>query len=114
MRCLGILSSARSAGSYNRLYCYSPENYPLRKMLFRIGLERMILKTAVGPCKKVQDFDPEPLDTGVEHSQKVKATPASRGSGSKDCALLPASTAVFRLRERIPQTTSLMRVNPPK
>ena len=29
-----------------------------------------ILKTAVGPRKKVQDFDPEPLDAGVEHSQK--------------------------------------------
>ena len=57
------------------------------------------LKTAVGSCKKVQDFDPEPLDAGVEHSQKVKATPASRGSGSKDCAFLPASTAVFRINE---------------
>ena len=31
----------------------------------------IILKTAVGPRKKVQDFDPEPLDAGVEHSQKV-------------------------------------------
>src|SRR3990170_3982300 len=55
------------------------------------------LKTAVGPCKKVQDFAPEPLDAGVEHSQKVKATTESRGSGSKDCAFLPAQTAVFRL-----------------
>jgi len=30
----------------------------------------IILKTAVGPCKKVQDFDPEPFDAGVEHSKK--------------------------------------------
>ncbi|HKY99629.1 MAG TPA: hypothetical protein VJ112_00510 [Rhabdochlamydiaceae bacterium] len=57
----------------------------------------MILKTAVGPRKKVQDFGPEPLDAVVEHSQKVKATSASRGSGSKDCAFLPAPTAVFRM-----------------
>ena len=62
-------------------------------------LDHFNLKTAVGPCKKVQDFDPEPLDAGVEHSQKVKATTASRGSGSKDCAFLPASTAVFRFKE---------------
>ena len=41
------------------------------------------LKTAVGPCK---------------HSQKVKATPAARDSWSKDCAFLPASTAVFRFK----------------
>ena len=27
----------------------------------------------------------------------MKATPASRGSGSKDCAFLPAPTAVFRI-----------------
>ena len=47
----------------------------------------------------MQDFDSESLDAGVEHSQKVKATPASRGSGSKDCAFLPASTAVFRLKQ---------------
>ena len=29
------------------------------------------LEMAVGPSKKVQDFDPESLDAGVEHSQKV-------------------------------------------
>jgi len=57
----------------------------------------MILKTAVEPCKKAQSFDPESLDAGVEHPQEVKATPASRDSGSKDCAFLPASTAVFRM-----------------
>ena len=33
------------------------------------------LKTAVGPRKKVQDFDPEPLDAGVEHSQKGPFSP---------------------------------------
>src|SRR3989337_243449 len=60
-------------------------------------LIKINLKTAVGPCKKVQDFDSESLDAGVEHFQKVKATPASRDSGSKDCAFLPASTAVFRM-----------------
>jgi len=61
-----------------------------------------ILKTAVGPCEKAQDFDPESLDAGVEHSQEVKAAPASRDSGSKDCAFLPASTAVFRFMQRGP------------
>jgi len=62
----------------------------------------MILKTAVGPCKKVQDFDPESIVAGVEHSRKVKATPAARGSGPKDCAFLPASTAVFRMMKTLP------------
>jgi len=60
----------------------------------------MILETAVGPCKKVQDFDSESLGTGVEHSREVKATPVPRDSGSKDCAFLPASTAVSRLNKQ--------------
>jgi len=34
----------------------------------------MILETAVEPRKKVQDFEPQLLAAGVEHSQKVKAT----------------------------------------
>src|SRR3990172_5449030 len=29
------------------------------------------LKTAVGPCKKVQDFDHKPIDARVEHPQEV-------------------------------------------
>ena len=64
------------------------------------------LEMAVGPRKKVQDFDPESLDAGVEHSQKVKEPPASRGSGSKDCAFLSAPTVVSRLNHK--RNTSIM------
>ena len=55
------------------------------------------LETAVGPRKKVQDFESESLTIGVEHSQKVKATPSVSDYGSKDCAFCPDPTAVSRL-----------------
>ena len=57
-----------------------------------------ILETAVGPGKKVQDFESESLMIGVEHSQKVKATPIISDYGSKDCAFLPDPTAVSRFK----------------
>ena len=56
----------------------------------------MILETAVEPRKKAQDFESELFAVGVEHSQKVKATPTANDCGSKDCALFPDSTAVSR------------------
>ena len=54
------------------------------------------LETAVGPRQKVQDFESESLTIGVEHSQKVKATPRVSDYGSKDCAFCPDPTAVSR------------------
>ena len=51
------------------------------------------LETAVGPRQKVQDFESESLTIGVEHSQKVKATPSVSDYGSKDCAFCPDPTA---------------------
>ena len=59
----------------------------------------IILETAVEPRKKVQDFEPQLLAAGVEHSQKVKATPAASDCGSEDCAFIPDSTAVSRLNK---------------
>ena len=56
------------------------------------------LETAVGPSQKVQDFESESLAIGVEHSQKVKATPIASDYGSKDCAFWPDPTAVSRLK----------------
>src|SRR3990172_3769330 len=61
---------------------------------------RINLKTAVGPCKKAQSFDPEPLDAGVAFTFWECSTPASRGSGSKSCTFLHDPTAVFRLMGR--------------
>src|SRR3990172_10228250 len=58
---------------------------------------RINLKTAVGPCKKAQSFDPEPLDAGVAFTFWECSTPASRGSGSKSCTFLHGPTAVFRI-----------------
>src|SRR3990172_327163 len=58
---------------------------------------RINLKTAVGPCKKAQSFDPEPLDAGVAFTFWECSTPASRGSGSKSCTFLHGPTAVFRM-----------------
>src|SRR3990172_4935242 len=54
------------------LACLIIRNYKKTSLVFHKNRKRTFfnLKTAVGPRKKVQDFDPEPLDAGVEHSQK--------------------------------------------
>ena len=57
----------------------------------------MNLETAVGPSKKVQDFEPESPAMGVEHSLMVKATTGAGDYGSKDCTFLPDPTAVSRI-----------------
>src|SRR3972149_842180 len=57
----------------------------------------IILKTAVEAGKKAQSFDPESLDAGVAFTSWGCSTPASRDSGSKDCAFLHDSTAFFRI-----------------
>jgi kynurenine formamidase len=59
------------------------------------------LETAIGPRQKVQDFESESLTIGVEHSQKVKATPSVSDYGSKDCTFCPDPTAVSRLKFRV-------------
>jgi hypothetical protein len=61
------------------------------------------LETAVGPRQKVQDFESELLTVGVEHSQKVKATPSVSDYGSKDCAFCPDPTAVSRFMQKWPR-----------
>ena len=48
----------------------------------------------------MQDFESESLTIGVEHSQKVKATPSVSDYGSKDCAFCPDPTAVSRIIPR--------------
>jgi TrmH family RNA methyltransferase len=57
------------------------------------------LETAVGPRQKVQDFESKSLTIGVEHSQKVKATPSVSDYASKDCVFYPDPTAVSRFNE---------------
>jgi len=57
------------------------------------------LKTAVGPKKKVQGFEPESFAIGVEHSLMVKATTSANDSGSKECAFFADPTAVFRFND---------------
>jgi cyclopropane fatty-acyl-phospholipid synthase-like methyltransferase len=56
-------------------YCKSIIGVDYAKAALKIARE-IILETAVGPSKKVQDFESESFAPGVEHSQKVKATPA--------------------------------------
>jgi hypothetical protein len=48
----------------------------------------MILETAVQDDKVMQDFELESLSMGVDHSQKVKATPIGSDYSSKDCVNL--------------------------
>ncbi len=49
----------------------------------------------------MQDFELESPPMGVDHSQKVKATPIGSDYSSKDCINLLPSTAVSRFnRER--------------
>ena len=60
-------------------------------------LNTLILESAVGPSKKVQDFESESLAMGVDHSLTVKATPIASDYGSKDCAFLPDPTADSRM-----------------
>lgn len=58
------------------------------------------LDSAVQDAKGMQDFESESLLMGVEHSQKVKATPKS-DCGSKDCVDLASSTAKSRFNQEI-------------
>jgi hypothetical protein len=55
------------------------------------------LETAVQDDKVMQDFELESLSMGVDHSQKVKATPIESDYSSKDCVNLSSSTAVSRV-----------------
>jgi hypothetical protein len=45
----------------------------------------IILETAIGNGKVLQDLDLESHSTGVDHSQKVKATSVECDYGSRDC-----------------------------
>jgi len=94
---IAVLLSAQCTDK--RVNEITPKLFSLAKTPYEMVKLSISLKTAVGPRKKAQDFDPGPLDAGVEHSQKVKATPASRGPGSKSCAFLPAPTAAFRISQ---------------
>jgi len=58
---------------------------------------QIILETVVESDKVMQDFESESIAMGVDHSQKVKATPITIDYGSKDCVNLSLSTAVFRM-----------------
>jgi len=46
----------------------------------------------------MQDFESGSFAMGVDHSQKVKATPIANDYGSKDCVNLSPSIAVSRLK----------------
>jgi len=45
----------------------------------------------------MQDFESGSFAMGVDHSQKVKATPIANDYGSKDCVNLSPSIAVSRI-----------------
>jgi O-succinylbenzoic acid--CoA ligase len=60
------------------------------------------LETAVQDNKVMQDFELESLSMGVDHSQKVKATPIESDYSSKNCVNLLSSTAVSRFKESHP------------
>ena len=66
------------------------------------------LKTAVQGDKVMQDLESESFAMGVDHSQKVKATPIANDYGSRDCVNLSPSTAVFRFKRRILSATSFV------
>ncbi len=48
----------------------------------------------------MQDFELESPPMGVDHSQKVKATPIGSDYSSKDCINLLPSTAVSRIIQK--------------
>ena len=52
---------------------------------------------AVGDAEATQDFEPESLPIGAEHSQIGKAAPIGSDSGSKDCVDSASPTAVSRI-----------------
>ena len=60
------------------------------------SIDSFNLETAVQGVKVMKDFESESLATGVDHSQKVKATPIASNYGSKDSVNLSPSTAVSR------------------
>lgn len=57
----------------------------------------MILDSAIGLRKKVQDFDLKSFSMGAEHSQTVKADPIGSDFRSKDCAFGPDPIAESRM-----------------
>jgi len=57
----------------------------------------IILKSAIRPRPKAQDFESELLSMGAEHSQTVKAAPIESYSGSKDRTFWPVPIAVSRI-----------------
>jgi len=58
------------------------------------------LETAIQGDKVMQDFESGSFAMGVDHSQKVKATPIANDYGSKDCVNLSPSIAVFRFNPK--------------
>jgi len=60
------------------------------------------LETAIQGDKVMQDFESGSFAMGVDHSQKVKATPIANDYGSKDCVNLSPSIAVSRIRAALP------------
>jgi len=66
----------------------------VQRFVFRLNLE-----TAIQGDKVMQDFESGSFAMGVDHSQKVKATPIANDYGSKDCVNLSPSIAVSRLNE---------------
>lgn len=57
------------------------------------------LEKAVQDDKVMKDFELESLSMGVDHSQKVKATPIESDYSSKDCVNLSSSTAISRFKQ---------------
>jgi len=67
------------------------------KLNIPFHLRKLNLETAIQGDKVMQDFESGSFAMGVDHSQKVKATPIANDYGSKDCVNLSPSIAVFRL-----------------
>ena len=58
----------------------------------------IILETAVGLSKEMQDFESESVAEGTDHSQMVKAVLEQSDCGSKGCVYLPDPIAVSRFK----------------
>jgi 2-succinyl-5-enolpyruvyl-6-hydroxy-3-cyclohexene-1-carboxylate synthase len=83
----GVIEFCICPGARNSPFIFALENHP-----------HISLETAVQDDKVMQYFELESLSMGVDHSQKVKATPIGRDYSSKDCVNLSSSTAVSRIR----------------
>jgi len=83
--------------SPTKLVISSEESKIIDEILSQSSTKKIILETAIQGDKVMQDFESGSFAMGVDHSQKVKATPIANDYGSKDCVNLSPSIAVSRI-----------------